>query len=70
MAQNTWFNATVDKAAAVKPDGQDHRNSCTTGTAAAGDMTISYDSAKITSLAIFDSNVRQLRAFAIGSGLK
>lgn len=69
MAQNTWINLTSDKSASSTPDSQ-HHHSVSGGTAATGDLTVSYDSAVVTSLNIFDSLVRAARLRAIGAGLK
>lgn len=69
MAQNTWINLGADKSTASKPDGEGH-HTASGGTSASGDFTISYDSAVVTSLSIFDSLVRAARLRAMGGGLK
>ncbi len=50
MAQNQWFNATVDPNAAGRPDRQNQYSKIVQGTAAANDLTLSFDSAKFTSV--------------------
>ena len=70
MAQNTFLNATADKSAASKVDGQDHRHVTSVGSSASGDISITYDSAVITKLTTFDSAVAALRKLAISAGLK
>ncbi|WP_316176259.1 hypothetical protein [Bradyrhizobium sp. SZCCHNRI1073] len=70
MAQNSWINVTSDKAAANRPSPNSHSHSAVGGTAATADFTISYDSAVVTSLAIFDTLVAAARLRAISGGLK
>lgn len=69
MAQNAWINAAADKAAASNPTGN-HHHVVSGGTSASGDFTVSYDSAVVTSLNVFDSLVRAVRQRAIAGGLK
>lgn len=69
MAQNTWINLGADKTAATKSDGEG-RHTAAGGTSASGDFTISYDSAVVTNLNIFDSLVRAARLRAMAGGLK
>lgn len=69
MAINTWVNVTRDANAPSKKDRVDHIHRCVSGTADAGDLTIAWDSATITSLTIFDSAVTQARRLAITRGL-
>lgn len=69
MAQNTWINASADKAAASSPGNLRH-HTVTGGTSASGDFTVSYDSAVVTSLNMFDSLVQAARQRAMGAGLK
>ena len=66
MAQNQWINATVDPAMTKKPDNSDHRHSVSSGTAAANDVTVSWDSAKITSQSQLRSVVAAILAKAAG----
>jgi len=57
MAQNRWINITVDPNVASKPDRGKANNGKGLGAAAAGDLTISYDTAKFTSLSVFRSAI-------------
>jgi len=50
MAQNQFINVTADLGASKKPDLLDHRHSIGPGAAAAGDLTVSWDSAKFPTL--------------------
>jgi hypothetical protein len=70
MAQNTWLNTAVGKNSANIPDKRDHVHSVTGGAAAAGDMTVSWDSAVVTNLNTWDSAIAAMRKRAIGGGLK
>lgn len=69
MAQNTWINVVGDKSAATKTDG-DHVHSVSGGAAAAGDLTVSYDSTVVTTLRAFDTLLRAARARVVSGGLK
>lgn len=69
MAQNTWINLGADKSAASTPDGN-HHHTVAGGTSASGDFTISYDSAVVTNLNVFDSLVKAARLRAMAGGLK
>lgn len=68
MAQNTWINITADKGS--RPNHTSDLHDAKGGTAAAGDLTVSYDSAVITSLGTFDTAIAAARLRAIGGGLK
>lgn len=70
MAQNSWINVTADKAAANRPSPNSHVHSAAGGTAASGDFTVSYDSAVVTNIAIFDTLIAAARLRAIAGGLK
>ena len=63
MPQNRWINITLDPNAAVKNDRRKVNNGSGLGAAASGDLTISYDTAKFTSLSVFraaiDSAIEQ-----------
>jgi hypothetical protein len=63
MPQNRWINITLDPNAAGKSDRGHVNNGKGLGAAAAGDLTISYDTAKFTSLSVFraaiDSAIEQ-----------
>lgn len=69
MAQNTWINATADKSSASTPSGS-HHHAVAGGTSATGDFTISYDSAVVVNLNMFDSLVSAARSRAMAAGLK
>lgn len=69
MAQNVWINASADKSSGTVQDSL-HHHTIAGGTAASGDFTVSFDSAVVTSLAIFDSLMKQVRQRVIGGGLK
>lgn len=69
MAQNTWINLTTAKSTASAPDSGDHHG-VSGGSAASGDFTVSFDSAVVTNLNIFDSLVRSVRLRLAGAGLK
>jgi hypothetical protein len=61
MAQDRFVNLTLDPSAPKKPDNVDHRHGVVSGSAAAsGDVTLSFDSTKVTSKTILDSVVRGL----------
>jgi hypothetical protein len=55
MPQDRWINITLDATASSKPDRQNDRHGKALGASASGDLTISYDTAKITSLSLFRS---------------
>jgi len=59
MAQDSFINATVDPAMAKKPDNADHRHNISHGTAAASDVSLSWDSAKVTTHSQLRSVVAQ-----------
>lgn len=69
MAQNIWINAVADKATAQTQDNL-HHHTVTGGASASGDFTVSFDNAVVTTLAAFDSLIRQVRQRAIAAGLK
>lgn len=69
MAQNTFINVTLDPGAATKDPSQHQHKIAGSLTTSAGDLTLSYDSAKITTLNLLDSAFRAARLRAIGSGL-
>jgi len=57
MAQNRWINITLDANLASKPDRSKDNHSKGLGASASGDLTISYDTAKFTSLSVFRSAI-------------
>lgn len=58
MAQDRWINITLDANVASKLDRDKDVHGKTIGTAAAADLTISYDTAKFTSLSVFRSAIK------------
>jgi hypothetical protein len=48
LAQDKFINVGIDQGALKKTDLRDHRHAITNGAAAAGDLTVSWDSAKFT----------------------
>lgn len=66
MAQNQFINLTVDGNASNRMDIANIKHSGGQGAAAAGDFTISWDSAKITNLNVLKSAVQQALAIAAG----
>lgn len=65
MAQNNWINIALSPAAASQPDRENHANGSARGAAASGDLTISFDSAKITSVTLLKSAVSTALAIAM-----
>jgi hypothetical protein len=57
MAQDRFINITLDPNTASHADKQNDRHGEGAGSAAAGDLTISYDSVKFTSLSTFRSAI-------------
>jgi hypothetical protein len=55
MAQDKFVNVTLELNPVKKNDRTEHNHGRTLGTAASGDLTISYDTAKFSSLALFRS---------------
>lgn len=66
MAINTWATATLDPAAASKPDRADHRNVTQFAGADGASLTIAIDSAVVTRMTLFDSLVASIRAAYAG----
>lgn len=67
MAQNRFINITLDPNTASKPDRQNDKHTQALGAAAAGDMTLSFDTAKFTSLSLLRSAVNSALEQAAGS---
>jgi hypothetical protein len=57
MAQDRFINITLDPNVAVKLDRSNDRHGQALGSAAAADLTISYDTSKFTTLSVFRSAV-------------
>lgn len=66
MAQNQWINVTLSPAAAKQPDASDHKHSVAQGTAAANDLTISWDSAKFPTQTLLMSGIATAMKVAAG----
>jgi hypothetical protein len=64
MAINQWANVTLDLAVASKPDRADHRHTVVPASADGGDLTVAWDSAKVTTLTRFDSAIAAARQIA------
>jgi len=64
MAQNQWINVTLDPSATKKVDKSDHKNTASQAGSATGSLTISFDSAVITNMTLFNSCVDAARAIA------
>jgi hypothetical protein len=70
MAQNTFINVVVDPSAANKVESTHVHSVSGSSTASSGDLTLSYDSAKVTSLAILLSLVKVVMLRVSSGGLK
>lgn len=57
MAQDRFINITLDASAASRIDRSNDRHGQALGASAAGDLTISFDTSKFTSLSLFRSAV-------------
>jgi hypothetical protein len=55
MAQNRFVNITLESTPAKKSDQSEYNHGKGLGASATGDLTISYDATKFTSLAVFKS---------------
>lgn len=59
MAQNRWINITLDANLASKgPDRQNDNHGKALGASAASDLTLSFDTAKFTSMSVLRSAVK------------
>lgn len=67
MAQDRFINITLDANVASKPDRQNDKHGQALGAAAAGDLTVSFDTSKFTSLSVFRSALRAATEQAAGS---
>ncbi len=66
MAQNQFINVTIDPAATKLTDNANHHHSSVPGTAAAGNLTLSFDSAVFTNQSLLRSGVQAALAIAAG----
>lgn len=57
MAQDRFINITLDPNVASKPDRQNDKHSKALGASASGDLTVSFDTSKFTSVSLFRSAV-------------
>lgn len=64
MAINQWVNVTMSTVAPLQPDRADHRHTTKQGTADGNDFTVAWDSAKCTTMTLFDSLLRAARQVA------
>lgn len=64
MAIDTFINLTISAAASKQPDRADHRHTTKFGTADGNDVTVAWDSAKVTTLTQLDSALAAIRALA------
>lgn len=70
MAQNYFNNVTADKGVSTKDPSQHAHLVNGSTTTPSGDLTLSYDTTVVTTVAILDSLVKAARARAIANGLK
>lgn len=64
MAINQWVGVTLSTVAAKQPDRADHRHTAKQSGADAGDFTIAWDSAVVTTMTLWDSAARAARQLA------
>ncbi len=67
MAQDRFINITLDATASSKVDRSNDQHGKALGSASAGDLTVSFDSAKFTSLSLLRSAVNAAVQQAAGS---
>jgi hypothetical protein len=67
MAQDRFINITLDANAATRIDRSGDNHTKALGAAAAGDITVSYDSTKFTSLSLLRSTLMAAVQLAAGS---
>lgn len=66
MAQNQFINVTIDAGASKVPDLQNHRHVVSNGAASSGDLTLSWDSTKFTTVNLLKSAIAQVLQSATG----
>jgi hypothetical protein len=66
MAQNQFINVTIDANAVNKPDNSNHRHAVAPAAAGGGDLTLSWDSAKFTTMNTLRSAINQVLITASG----
>lgn len=67
MAQDRFINITLDAGASSRIDRSNDQHRQALGAAAAGDLTISFDTSKFTSLSLFKSAVNAAIQQAAGA---
>ena len=60
MAQDKFINVGIDQGAAKKTDLNDHRHAVTNGASSSGDLTVSWDSAKFTTVTLMRGALLQI----------
>ena len=60
MAQNQFINVGIDLGAAKKNDIANHNHAVTNGPSASGDLTVSWDSAKFTTVTLMRGALNQI----------
>lgn len=66
MAQNQFINVTIDANAVNKPDNSNHRHGVLNGASASGDLTLSWDSTKFTTINLLRSALNDVMTRAMG----
>lgn len=66
MAQNQFINVTVDAGGSKIADLQNHRHVVSNGPASSGDLTLSWDSTKFTTVNLLKSAIAQVLQSAMG----
>lgn len=67
MAQDRFINITLDANASSRIDHSSDKHAKALGGASAGDLTVSYDTSKFTSLSLFRSAIMAAIEQAAGS---
>jgi hypothetical protein len=57
MALDRFINVTLDANASKKPDRVDHRHEPRLGASASADVSVAFDTAKITSMSLLKSAI-------------
>lgn len=60
MAQNQFINVGIDQGASKKNDVSDHHHFVTQGASASGDMTVSFDVAKFSTVNLMRGAMLQI----------
>lgn len=66
MAQDQFINVAIDMGASKKLDISNHRHGVTNGASASGDLTLSWDSTKFTTINLLKSAIAQVLQTATG----